>query len=290
MDGVIIVDKPKDYTSRDVVNVISKIYHTKKVGHTGTLDPLATGVLVICVNKATKIVELLTSYDKEYIATFKFGILTDTLDSTGSVLKDEECILEKESLIDAMKKIEGTYMQEVPIYSAVRINGKKLYEYAREGLEVELPKHEVTISNLELLDFNVEDNHTIVKIKCHVSKGTYIRSLGNDIASILGTNAIMTDLRRTKQGTFSIDNSIELKDITDNTKLISISECLNMYKKIVVDIKLEEDILNGMILDNIYSDDNILFIDSDNNPIALYTIYDKDINKIKPWKMFKNKV
>lgn len=290
MDGVIIVDKPKDYTSRDVVNVISKIYHTKKVGHTGTLDPLATGVLVICVNKATKIVELLTSYDKEYIATFKFGILTDTLDSTGSILKDEECILEKESLIDAMKKIEGTYMQEVPIYSAVRINGKKLYEYAREGLEVELPKHEVKISNLELLDFNVEDNHTIVKIKCHVSKGTYIRSLGNDIASILGTNAIMTDLRRTKQGTFSIDNSIELKDITDNTKLISISECLNMYKKIVVDIKLEEDILNGMILDNIYSDDNILFIDSDNNPIALYTIYDKDINKIKPWKMFKNKV
>lgn len=290
MDGVIIVDKPKDYTSRDVVNVISKIYHTKKVGHTGTLDPLATGVLIICVNKATKIVELLTSYDKEYIATFKFGILTDTLDSAGSILKDEECILEKESLIDAMKKIEGTYMQEVPIYSAVRINGKKLYEYAREGLEVELPKHEVTISNLELLDFNVEDNHTIVKIKCHVSKGTYIRSLGNDIASILGTNAIMTDLRRTKQGTFSIDNSIELKDITDNTKLISISECLNMYKKIVVDIRLEEDILNGMILDNIYSDDNILFIDSDNNPIALYTIYDKDINKIKPWKMFKNKV
>ncbi len=290
MDGVIIVDKPKDYTSRDVVNVISKIYHTKKVGHTGTLDPLATGVLVICVNKATKIVELLTSYDKEYIATFKFGILTDTLDSTGSILKDEECILEKESLIDAMKKIEGTYMQEVPIYSAVRINGKKLYEYAREGLEVELPKHEVTISNLELLDFNVEDNHTIAKVKCHVSKGTYIRSLGNDIASILGTNAIMTDLRRTKQGTFSIDNSIELKDITDNTKLISISECLNMYKKIVVDIKLEEDILNGIILDNIYSDDNILFIDSDNNPIALYTIYDKDINKIKPWKMFKNKV
>ncbi len=290
MDGVIIVDKPKDYTSRDVVNVISKIYHTKKVGHTGTLDPLATGVLIICVNKATKIVELLTSYDKEYIATFKFGILTDTLDSTGSILKDEECILEIESLIDAMKKIEGTYMQEVPIYSAVRINGKKLYEYAREGLEVELPKHEVTISNLELLDFNVEDNHTIVKIKCHVSKGTYIRSLGNDIASILGTNAIMTDLRRTKQGTFSIDNSIELKDITDNTKLISISECLNMYKKIVVDIKLEEDILNGMILDNIYSDDNVLFIDSDNNPIALYTIYDKDINKIKPWKMFKNKV
>lgn len=290
MDGVIIVDKPKDYTSRDVVNVISKIYHIKKVGHTGTLDPLATGVLVICLNKATKIVELLTSYDKEYIASFKFGILTDTLDNTGSILKDEGCILKKEDLLNAIKKIEGTYMQEVPIYSAVRINGKKLYEYAREGLEVELPKHEVTISNLELLDFDIEGNHTIAKIKCHVSKGTYIRSLGNDIASILGTNAIMTDLRRTKQGTFTIQDSIELKDITENTKLISINDCLNMYKKVSVDSNLEKDILNGQILDNIYNEDNILFIDQNNLPIALYTNYDKEINKIKPWKMFKNRV
>lgn len=290
MDGVIIVDKPKDYTSRDVVNVISKIYHTKKVGHTGTLDPLATGVLVICLNKATKIVELLTSYDKEYIASFKFGILTDTLDNTGNILKDEGSILKKEDLLNAMKQIEGTYMQEVPIYSAVRINGKKLYEYAREGLEVQLPKHEVTISNLELLDFNIEDNHTIAKIKCHVSKGTYIRSLGNDIASILGTNAIMTDLRRTKQGNFIIEDSIELKDITENTKLISINDCLNMYKKVVVDSNLEKDILNGQILDNIYNEDNVLFIDQNNLPIALYTNYDKEINKIKPWKMFKNRV
>ena len=290
MDGVIIVDKPKDYTSRDVVNVISKIYHTKKVGHTGTLDPLATGVLVVCLNKATKIVELLTCYDKEYVASFKFGVLTDTLDNTGSILNDEECILNKEDLLNAMKQIEGTYMQEVPIYSAVRINGKKLYEYAREGLEVELPKHEVTISDLELLSFNAEDNHTIVSIKCHVSKGTYIRSLGNDIANILGTNAIMTELRRTKQGTFTIEDSIELKNITEDTKLISINDCLSMYKMIIAGFNLEEDILNGKILDNIYDEDNILFIDSNNNPIALYTIYDKEINKIKPWKMFKNRV
>ncbi len=290
MDGVIIVDKPKDYTSRDVVNVISKIYHTKKVGHTGTLDPLATGVLVICLNKATKIVELLTCYDKEYIATFKFGTLTDTLDSTGNILKDEMCILEKDNLLVAMQKIEGTYMQEVPIYSAVRINGKKLYEYAREGLEVDLPKHEVTISNLELLDFKTEDNHTIASIKCHVSKGTYIRSLGNDIASFLGTNAIMTELRRTKQGTFMIEDSIQLKDITEDTKLISINDCLSMYKKVIADSNLEEDILNGKILDNKYGEENILFIDLNNNPIALYTNYNKETNKIKPWKMFKNRV
>ena len=290
MDGVIIVDKPINYTSRDVVNIIGKKYHTKKVGHTGTLDPLATGVLVICINRATKIVELLTSYDKEYIATFKFGVLTDTLDILGNVIKDETCILEKSDIIHAMKQIEGTYMQEVPIYSAVKINGKKLYDYAREGLEVELPKHEVSISNLELLDFKIEDNHTVVTMKCHVSKGTYIRSLGNDIANILGTNAIMTALRRTKQGHFTIENSQKIDDITETTSLISIGECLSMYKKEIASISLEDDILNGKIIDNLYDDENILFMDEDNNPIALYTSYSKDISKLKPWKMFKHRV
>lgn len=289
MDGVIIVDKPKDYTSRDVVNIIGKIFHTKKVGHTGTLDPMATGVLVICINSATKIVELLTSYDKEYIATFKFGTLTDTLDSSGNILKDEECILNKEDLLSAIKRIEGTYMQQVPIYSAVKINGKKLYEYAREGLEVELPKHSVTISSLQLLELTIEDNHTIAKIKCHVSKGTYIRSLGNDIANILGTNAIMTSLRRTKQGDFLIEDSVKLEEITERTCLIGIKECLNMFKEIKVDLNLQEDILNGKILDNIYGNKEILFIDINNNPLALYTNYDKEPNKIKPWKMFQHK-
>lgn len=290
MDGILIIDKPKDYTSRDIVNIISKTYHTKKVGHTGTLDPLATGVLTICVGNATKIVEILTSDDKEYIATFKFGILTDTLDSEGTVLKNEKCELSKKDILEAMKKITGTYMQEVPIYSAVKVNGRKLYEYAREGSFVELPKHKVTISSLELLDYKIIDNHTVTIIKCHVSKGTYIRSLGNDIAYLLGTNAIMTDLRRTKQGIFNIEDCLQLEEINSETKLLSIVDYLKMYKKVVADNELEKKILNGSILENIYLEDKILFVDSDEMPIALYEKYDKEEGKIKPWKMFKNTI
>jgi tRNA pseudouridine55 synthase len=199
-NGIVIIDKPKGYTSREIVDIVGKNYKTRKVGHTGTLDPLATGVLVICIGKATKIVELITSYDKEYIATFKFGVLTDSLDSEGNIINDNKIILEEEHIKRALKELTGTYMQEVPIYSAVRINGKKLYEYAREGLEVELPKHEVTISSLELLNISEEDGHTIIKVKCHVSKGTYIRSLGNDIDGACGQLR-----RKVIQGKTSLD-------------------------------------------------------------------------------------
>ena len=286
MDGIVIIDKPKGYTSREIVDIVGKNYKTRKVGHTGTLDPLATGVLVICIGKATKIVELITSYDKEYIATFKFGVLTDSLDSEGNIINDNKIILEEEHIKKALKELTGTYMQEVPIYSAVRINGKKLYEYAREGLEVELPKHEVTISSLELLNISEEDGHTIIKVKCHVSKGTYIRSLGNDIAKILGTTAIMTDLRRTKQGDFTIENAITLDKLDENTKLLSIKDCLSDYKTIKTDSILEEDIRNGKILKNKYNAKKILFENEQGDALALYKEYEKDNNLIKPWKMF----
>ena len=136
MDGIIVVNKPKDYTSRDIVNIIGKVYGTKKVGHTGTLDPLATGVLVICINRATKIVELLTTLDKEYIATFEIGTKTDTLDSTGTVLESVDAIISKKEIESILKQMIKTYDQQVPIYSAIKINGKKLYQYAREGIEV----------------------------------------------------------------------------------------------------------------------------------------------------------
>ena len=138
MNGVIIVDKPSGVTSRDVVNVICKKFNTKKVGHTGTLDPIATGVLAICIGKATKLVEVLTSNDKEYIATVKLGILTDTLDTDGKVLKKQETFVDKNELLNILNSFVGTYNQSVPIYSAVKINGKKLYEYAREGIELSL--------------------------------------------------------------------------------------------------------------------------------------------------------
>lgn len=289
MDGILIIDKESGMTSRDVVNIVGKNYKTKKIGHTGTLDPLATGVLVVCVNRATKIAELLTSLDKEYVAEFILGRLTDTLDIEGNLLKSEETNFTKDEVLQACKKLIGSYTQTVPIYSAVKVNGKKLYEYARENIDVELPKHNVTISSIELLDINRIDNQTVIKIKTKVSKGTYIRSLGNDIASILGTNAIMSSLRRTKQGEFDIKDAIKLSDIKNNTTLIPIKDCLNKYTKIKVNEKIENDILNGKLLNNIYNKSEILFIDKDENPIALYKTYDKDNSKIKPWKMFKIK-
>ena len=289
MDGILIIDKESGMTSRDVVNMVGKNYKTKKIGHTGTLDPLATGVLVVCVNRATKIAELLTSLDKEYVAEFILGRLTDTLDIEGNLLKSEETDFTKDEVLHACKKLIGNYIQTVPIYSAVKVNGKKLYEYARENIDVELPKHNVTISSIELLDINRIDNQTVIKIKTKVSKGTYIRSLGNDIANILGTNAIMSSLRRIKQGEFDIKDAIKLSDIKNNTPLIHIKDCLNKYTKIKVNEKIENDILNGKLLNNTYNKSEILFIDKDENPIALYKIYDKDNSKIKPWKMFKIK-
>ena len=282
MDGIVIIDKPKNYTSRDVVNIVGKTFKTKKVGHTGTLDPLATGVLVVCINKGTKLVELITSLDKEYIANFTLGINTDTLDSEGTILYEEDNKYTKEEIEKVLKTMIGEYNQEVPIYSAIKVNGKKLYEYARNNEKVELPSHKVNIYDLELLDINYDNNKTNIKVRCHVSKGTYIRSLGRDIASKLNTYAIMTDLRRTKQGSYSISNAISL-DKLSNDNLISLNDCLNNYKKVVLDDTNTKLIKNGCTIDNIYNEEYILFITKDKKVVGLYK---NNNNKLIPYKMF----
>ncbi len=285
MNGILIIDKPKDVTSRDVVNSIVKKLHTEKVGHTGTLDPIATGVLVICVGNATKLVSDLTCNDKEYIASVCLGINTDTLDNTGNILSEENSIRTKEEIVNVLDGFKGKYLQEVPSYSAVKINGKKLYEYARENIKVELPKREVEITNIELIgDIEYINNKTIFKFKCSVSKGTYIRSLIRDIANRLNTVGIMTDLRRVRQGKFKIDNAIKLDDVCED-ELIDIVDILD-YKKVELDVSIEKQVLNGAIIDNIYNCDYILFI-KNSEAIALYKKYDKDNNKLKPYKMFK---
>ncbi len=288
MNGVIVVNKEKDYTSRDIVNIISKKLNIKKVGHTGTLDPLATGVLVICVGKATKLVELLTCEDKEYIAEVILGISTDTLDITGNILKEKDVIINKTSILECLNKLQGEYEQEVPIYSAVKINGKKLYEYARNNEEVKLPKRKVKIKKLELIgDIKYSDSKTIFKIKCLVSKGTYIRSLINDIATNLNTIGCMKSLIRTKQGNFKIENSYSLEDIKkDNYELLDIDNLLDNLYVVKVDNYLENKIRNGAILKNLYKDDVIVFKNLNNELLAIYQIYEKDKTKIKPWKMF----
>lgn len=169
-NGILIVNKPKNYTSRDVVNKVGKILKTKKIGHTGTLDPIATGVLVLTIGKATKLTDVITANDKEYIAKAKFGIETDTLDNTGNILNDIKINFSKEEIETVLKSFIGSYNQQVPIYSAVKINGKKLYEYARNNETIELPKRKVEIKQIKLLDFEQDNGKIYIKFSCLVSK------------------------------------------------------------------------------------------------------------------------
>ena len=278
IDGIIPIYKEKGMTSFDVVREIKKIFGTKKVGHTGTLDPLAAGVLLVCIGKATKIVELLTSNEKEYIAKVKLGIETDTLDIEGKVLKEEKVNnVNIEETINSYKN--KTYLQEVPKYSAIKVNGKKLYEYARNNLEVELPKKEVTIKEIELIDYN-EDSFIF---KALVTKGTYIRSLIRDICHDMNTIGTMTELLRTKQGKVKIDECYKLEDIRNNKyKLYTIDEVLD-YKKIEVDKETYKKVSNGMKITNNYEvEDKVLF--TFNN--KLLGIYEKEDNMLKVWKNF----
>lgn len=288
MDGILIVDKPKGYTSRDVVNIVGKKFGTKRIGHTGTLDPNATGILVLCIGNATKLVEKLTSNDKKYVATITLGIQTDTLDGEGKILREEKAIYPKNQIIGVLNEMIGSYMQEVPIYSAVKINGKKLYEYARDGEDISLPKRLVTIKNIDLVgDIKYDNNKTIFNIECSVSKGTYIRSLVNDIATKLNTIGIMSELRRIKQGNFCISDAYTLDDINNNNyKIISIVDALSGIYTMNVNDELLFKIRNGVKIINNYNVDEILFLDDKNNAVALYKEDEKDSNLLKVYKMF----
>lgn len=263
---IINVCKEKNMTSRDVVNIISKHLHTKKVGHTGTLDPLATGVLLVCTDRDTKLVDILTSKTKEYIATMRLGIQTDTGDITGNIIKKASFRVNKEQIIQTLNSFLGQSTQTVPIYSAVKINGKKLYEYARNGKEVTLPTRKITVSNIELLD--IHDN--LIKFKVTVSKGTYIRSLIEDIAKKLETVATMEDLVRTKQGSYKIEDSYILDDIkNDNYKPIPLKTVLQDYPSYELNANEYFKVKNGSKM-SLNLDDKIVTLLYNNKPIALY--------------------
>lgn len=287
MNGILLINKPSSMTSRDVVNKVSKLLGTKQIGHTGTLDPMATGVLVLCIGSATKLVEILTFTTKSYEAEMILGIKTDTYDITGNVLEDNMVIKTKEEVNKALLSMQGTYEQEVPIYSAVKIDGKKLYEYARENKEVVLPKRIVNIYNTELMSMDEEKGHTKFSFKCKVSKGTYIRSLICDIATKLNTVGCMTKLNRIKQGDFSLEQCYTLDQIEQGDFiLLDVKECLKEFSKVVIDGKLLTAVKNGTVITNRWNEDKILFVDNEDNLIALYQKYDKDENMLKPWKMF----
>ena len=275
MNGFILVNKKKDMTSRDVVNILTKILNTKKIGHTGTLDPFAEGILLVAVNKGLKVVKLLNYKDKEYIAKVRLGIKTDTLDITGNILEEKKEELNKEELLEVLKSFIGEYSYEVPIYSAIKVNGKKLYEYARNNQKVELPIKNSYIYDIKLIDF--KDNSFTFSVK--VSNGTYIRALVRDISKKLNKLMTLEELTRTKVDNLLIENSYTLEDIKNNNfKLLKINDLLN-YKEVELERDLEDKVLNGNKIKLDEKEDNILFI-KEKEEIAVYTREECDIFKV----------
>ncbi len=251
MDGILIVDKQKGMTSFDVVREVRKKYNTKKVGHIGTLDPLATGVLTVLIGKATKLSDFLMEHEKEYISTLKLGKSTDTGDSEGNILEEKEIdskIYEKkisskkDENLKAYKKIEeafksfiGESLQTPPMYSAIKIQGKKLYEFAREGKTVEREQRKITIKEITLLNIDEDNNEIKYKVTC--SKGTYIRVLCEDIAKKLGTVGYMKELRRTRIGNFKVEDAgkfIEIEDILTDIPKVEVND----YDKLINGVKI----------------------------------------------------
>ena len=240
MNGVIIVNKPQQYTSHDVIQVLRKTLHTKKVGHCGTLDPDATGVLVVCVNKATKLVPFLTCDDKEYIATLTLGFSTDTYDASGTVVDSKPFTKIAKDIETVLQSYIGTHLQKPPIYSAIKVNGKKLYEYARNNDSVEIPERKIEIYKIDLL--HAQGNQ--IQFKVHCQKGTYIRTLCHDIAKDLGYPGHMSQLERTKSGSFTIAQSYSLDQIAKGEfSFLSIEEALQGYPQYI--LEKEEDIYHG---------------------------------------------
>ena len=211
MEGIIVVNKTKGITSFDVIRKLKKNLKTKKIGHTGTLDPLATGIMLVCVGRATKLASDLEAKDKIYIADFDIGYATDTYDIEGKKIAENIIEVSKENLEQSIKKFIGNIKQVPPMYSAIKIDGNKLYHLARKGIEVERPKRDVTIEYINLLDFK----NNKAKIETEVSKGCYIRSLIYDIGQNLGTYATMTALQRKQVGDYSLEDSYSLEQIEE---------------------------------------------------------------------------
>lgn len=280
VSGVLVINKPAGLTSRDVDSLIGRKFDTKKVGHTGTLDPLASGVLIVLLNKATKICNEIVTNDKEYIATVKRGIETDTLDIDGRVVRTSK-VNKDVNLNEVLESFVKTYLQEVPVYSAVKVNGKKLYQYARSGDSVVLPKKEVTIKKIELL----EEDGDIFKFKCLVSKGTYIRSLIRDIGNNINECMTMLNLVRVREGDFKIDDSFSIDDIKkDNYEIIPIERVLN-YKVVSVSSELFFKIKNGVSIDNSYNILDKVIFKYGEMVVAIYQVSD-DRRILKCYKNF----
>ena len=272
MNGVLNIFKPKGMTSFDVVREVKKVCKTKKVGHTGTLDPEATGVLPVCIGKATKIIDYIMDSEKIYDVTFKLGVKTTTYDLEGEVIEERDAsFLNDNEILNAINSFRGEYCQVPPMYSALKQNGVRLYELARKGIEVERPGRNITIYSIE--DIKISNPYISMKVAC--SKGTYIRSLCYDIGEKLGVFAAMTDLCRVKTSRFLMENSINIKDLTNDKvdeNLISIEKALDEFDKIIVNNKFARLLINGVnVFDKRFTKDTVI-------ENTLYRVYDEENN------------
>lgn len=251
MNGVIVINKPQEFTSFDAVAVVRGCFHTKKVGHSGTLDPMATGVLPVFIGSATKAISILPDSDKSYRAGFRLGITSDTLDIWGRCSKQAEISVSEKQLLDVLERFRGDIMQIPPMYSALKVNGQKLCDLARKGIEVERKPRPVTVSRLELIEFDGRDG--VIDVDC--SSGTYIRSLVDDIGAALNCGAVMTSLVRTRACGFLIGESIDieaLRSMPDEERealIKPVERVFSEYPKIELDSEQERLYLNGVRLD-----------------------------------------
>ena len=276
MDGIIIINKPKNYTSHDIVRKAKKLLN-EKVGHTGTLDPNATGVLPLLIGKGTLLSKYLIEHDKIYEAVLKLGEKTDTADGEGKVLESqnvEQSILKKENIERIFNNLEGKQEQIPPMYSAIKLNGKKLYEYARKGIEVEVKPRTIEIYKLELI--KIEDMEIIFRVSC--SKGTYIRTLCEKIAEELGTIGYMKELKRIQVGEFNIKDSITIEELENqeivSNKFITIEKYFSNYENIVLNERQFQLFLNGVQL-TYELKDGIYKIYKENEFIGIGTVKNK---------------
>ena len=268
MDGVLLINKESGWTSRDVCNKIQKILGTKSVGHTGTLDPFAEGLLVVTVNKANKIAQFVEDNEKTYIATLKLGVETTTGDLTGEIISNAPVqSLNKTKIEEVLKSFLGKQKQIPPMTSAVHYNGRKLYEWEHDGIKVDRLERDIEIFDIRLLDFH--DN--IIVFESTVSKGTYIRVLGEDIAKRLNTVGHLTKLVRTKINDLTLDGALKIGEVTLDSPFIKSTALLSHFEKHVFKDEMAKKVMDGMSLYiNEAKDDRILIVDALDNPLAIY--------------------
>lgn len=289
MNGILLVNKPKNYTSHDIIAILRGMLKTRKLGHTGTLDPDATGVLVVGVNKGTKIMKYLNNDEKTYIARVCIGISTDTLDKTGNIVK-ELPVSELQNVDEVIKSFKGTYTQTPPMYSAIKYNGKRLYEYAREGIVIDdIPSRDIEVYNIERLsDIEYENGCAYFDYVVHASKGLYVRTLSYDIGKKLGYPAHNFELHRTKAGKFGIEDSFTLEEIEKGDyTLISMSDSLNHMPALLINDAIAHHVKNGMAISiKQFAKPTITrIIDNDNNLLAIYDKHETEY-KMKALSVF----